>query len=315
MIERRRCRRVGVVAWCFASWGSPAFGAEPGAESTPPAAAEESPPTPPVDGAPSAPEARDETGAPESAEAPSTTAAEPAAPAKRDDSGKSKTARSATSSAGAEVEVLSDDAASSGALTPRRVRAGAFAGLRTLFVLGGGYEPYAERALLWSLSLGGNLVLSHEGPLALALGLNWDAGASNSDARGGDTEIAVHRLTLVPEARYALGGRVVAFGRVGVGAAYLGASIEDRVLGTDREAEQWVVTADPGVGVALRLGGRRSREPSPGFWLILDGGYVFSTPADLAFTSEDAPARSAPLRLEELSLHGPYARLSASLGF
>lgn len=189
-------------------------------------------------------------------------------------------------------------------------------GVRTLFVLGGGYEPYAQRALLWSFNLGGSVTLVKDGDLSFALGANWEVATSNSDVRDADTSITAHRITVVPEARYSFGDRWVLFGRFGVGGSYLGGTLEDKASDVDREADAGVFTVDPGAGLALQLGPlRETNRGGARFWLVLDAGYLWSNPVDLEFQSEQAPVRSAPIRFEELALHGPYTRLNGSLSF
>lgn len=189
-------------------------------------------------------------------------------------------------------------------------------GVRTLFVLGGGYEPYAERAMLWSFNLGGSFTVVKDGALSVALGANWEVATSSSDVRGADTSITAHRITLVPEARYSFANRWVLFGRFGVGGTYLGGTLEDQASDVDREASAGVFTVDPGAGLALQLGPlREAKRGGSRFWLVLDAGYLWSNPADLEFQSDQAPVRSASIRFETLALHGPYTRLNGSLSF
>jgi hypothetical protein len=126
--------------------------------------------------------------------------------------------------------------------------------------------------------------------------------------------LTAQRWTAVPEARYQLGTRLHAFGRLGIGAAYVRATLEDAVVGGEREDGAVTFTADPGAGLMLQLGSNR-RARAVRFWLALDAGYLWSTGADLALASDSAPERSAPLRLETVALHGPYTRLSGSLTF
>lgn len=190
------------------------------------------------------------------------------------------------------------------------------AGLRNLLVFGGGYEPYAERAMLWSFLLGASTTLAVDGPLSIALGLGWELAASHADVRRATTDLLAHRFLLVPEVRYQLDRRWMVFGRLGVGAASVDAELDDPGTGLERSATSWVATADAGVGLALRLGrARTALRRGPRFWLCLDAGYLWSSPADLQFSNGDAPARTAPIRFEELSLHGTTARFSARMAF
>jgi opacity protein-like surface antigen len=189
-----------------------------------------------------------------------------------------------------------------------------YGAIRNVFVLGGGYEPYAERAMLWSFMLGGSGTILTDGPFSFALGGSWEIASSDSHARGTATSISVHRLTVAPEARYNFSRRFLAYGRLGVGGGYLRASLQDPAGGTQRTGDGVLVTTDPGVGVAVQLSStRKSEQSAPRFWLAADGGYLWSSSADLELEGDDTPQRSAPIRLETLSLHGPYARLIAAL--
>lgn len=190
------------------------------------------------------------------------------------------------------------------------------AGVRSLIVLGGGYEPYAERAMLWSFGLGGSTTLAVDGPLSLGLGVAWEAAASQSNVRAAETELLAHRFLLVPEVRYHFGRRWLAFGRLGAGGAYLRATLDDLAAQVERKSDAALLTFDLGFGAKLQLGSTgQARRKAARFWLSLDAGYLWSSAADLEFQSDTAPARTAAIRLGELSLHGPYTRLGALMSF
>lgn len=185
-------------------------------------------------------------------------------------------------------------------------------GIRTLFVLDDGYQPFAERGVLWGAALGGSARAYEDRDLALLVGLLWDIAFSESRARGAETGLAFQRLTAVPEVRYRLAPRLIAYGRAGIGAGYVRATYQDAVIAGERADDAFLFTADAGGGLALHLG----RKPGgQGVWLSLDGGYLWTSSANLALGSDDAPARAEPLRMGQLSLHGPYTKLNATLGF
>jgi hypothetical protein len=190
------------------------------------------------------------------------------------------------------------------------------ASVRTVFVLGSGFEPYAERAVLPSFGLGASAALAVDGPFVFALGGDWEVAGSNSNVRGAETTLDLHRFTVVPQARYYFSRRIAAFGRVGVGAGYLRAQLEDQAVGVERSDDALVVSADAGAGVTIQLTStHRAEQKALRFWLSAEGGYAWNGEAELEFHSDDAPQRSAAISFGDLSLQGPFARLSAALTF
>ncbi|HEY8943028.1 MAG TPA: hypothetical protein VIM73_02150, partial [Polyangiaceae bacterium] len=190
------------------------------------------------------------------------------------------------------------------------------ASVRTVFVLGSGFEPYAERAVLPSFGLGASAAVAVDGPFVFALGGDWEVAGSNSNVRGAETTLVLHRFTVVPQARYHFSRRIAGFGRVGIGAGYLRGQLEDQAVGVERSDDAMVVSADAGAGVTVQLTStRHSERKAIRFWLSAEGGYAWNDDAELAFESDDAPQRSAAISFGELSLQGPFARLSAALTF
>lgn len=194
----------------------------------------------------------------------------------------------------------------------------ALVGVRSVVVVDSSYEPFATRNVLPLFSLGASAVVAAQGPLSLALGAGWEIGGSRADVRSAQTDILAQRFSLTPEGRYHLSRRIYLLGRVGLGAGYLRATIEDLAAGDDRSADGFSLTMDPGVGLGVQLTSTRSSHSSkPRLWVTADAGYLYDTGVALRFGSDgsDIPARSALIDLGKLSLSGPYGRLAGILAF
>jgi hypothetical protein len=178
-----------------------------------------------------------------------------------------------------------------------------------------GFDPYSEDDLLAQLSVGLGRVVYVNGRFSVAALALWDFAGRSSQARGEETELFVHRFALGPEARYHFLHRFYAFARLTPGAVLALASLENQVAGSTRlEASEWLFSGDAVGGVAFEAfgnpdGARRSARG----WVSVEGGYGWSSSADLEFTAPEdagAPERGAPQSLGDLALRGPLVRVS-----
>lgn len=306
--------QVRLCAFALLSCASLAWAADPPpVEPAPPSTAPAAAPSPPEELPPAAPPAQPQPGtSPPAPGSPWPASAPPLAPPPAALVPRSAP-RQARVEGGAAPEA--DAGVAREPAEPARHRFALSLGLRTLFVVGEGYEPFAEEGVLWGAALGAGVRVYDDGPLSLLVGAVWDIAHSESEARRADTALDVHRVTAVPELRYALTRRLVGYGRVGVGAGYARATYQDAVIAAERADDAVSFTADAGVGLALRVGGRDPTGARAAFWLSLEGGYLWTSDADLALTSEQDPARAEPMGLEALSVQGPYTKLSVILGF
>lgn len=190
-------------------------------------------------------------------------------------------------------------------------------GYRLTRVSNDGYQPFARDQAFHQLSIVLGRVLFAADALSFGLGAGWDYGASDADARGSDTSLNVHRLSLVPELRYHLLRRLYAFGRLGAGLSFVHTELSDGVVGRAFTSDRVAFSVDPNVGVAFEVVGEPaggSRQPR--VWVALDGGYLFTTESKVALTNESgAPARSEERAFADLGLSGLSGRLSAALTF
>jgi hypothetical protein len=167
------------------------------------------------------------------------------------------------------------------------------------------------------LGLGGTL-FAHDRFSLAAVGF-WDYGTHSGEARGGQTSLVVHRLSVGPEVRYHLVKPLYVFVHALPAFAHSEASLDDGVAAATLSAEHWSYGLDGAAGAAVEVYGKPSGESwRPRLWLIAEGGYGYlgSTRLSLkAKADSGAPERTAPVDLGSLSLAGPYLRISAAVSF
>jgi hypothetical protein len=145
----------------------------------------------------------------------------------------------------------------------------------------------------------------------------WDYGQKSSTARGEQTELDVHRLTIGPELRYHLLPPLYFFVHALPAFAHSSASLEDSVAQVTRYARHWSYGVDVAGGAAYEVYGAQTGWPKPRVWIIAEGGYGYlgSTSLEMLPDAGQGPQRPAAVDLGSLSLAGPYFRASAAVGF
>jgi hypothetical protein len=192
-------------------------------------------------------------------------------------------------------------------------------GVRASKVGDAGFDPFADSDELVQVSLGvGGTVLRFQRLSLAAVGF-WDYGERGSQARGAESSLGVHRLTVGPELRYHLQNPLYVFAHVLPAFAHSKASIDDSLTLAPRTASHWAYGADFALGAAFEVYGMRSGESKqPRLWAIAEGGYGYLGSTKLRLEPEagqGAPERTAPVDLGSLSLAGPYLRVSAAVSF
>jgi hypothetical protein len=191
-------------------------------------------------------------------------------------------------------------------------------GARVSQVSDAGYDPFSASDELVQVSLGLGATVFRHGRLSLAAVGFWDYGQKNSTARGSDTSLGVHRLTVGPELRYHVLPPLYFFVHALPAFAHSSASIEDSVAKVTRYARHWSYGVDGAAGAAYEVYGARGAEAiRPRLWLVAEGGYGYLGSTSLEMFPDDGqgPQRPAPVDLGTLSLAGPYLRVSAAVGF
>jgi hypothetical protein len=185
-------------------------------------------------------------------------------------------------------------------------------GVRNDYVRDATYDLFAVNDALTVFSAGGGRTVWVSGDLSLAaLGL-WEIGARSAETRGNDMSLRVQRFELAPEVRYHVHYRVYGFGRLGLGAQYTHATIDDELFNGELVSNDWAFAGDLSGGAAVELFGPPSgEERKPRAWFVAEGGYALATNTTLSFApGSGAPERTEPEELGELDLSAPFFRLA-----
>jgi hypothetical protein len=192
-------------------------------------------------------------------------------------------------------------------------------GARVSKVADAGFDPFANSDELVQVSLGVGGTLLRLQRLSLAAVGFWDYGERGSQARGAETSLDVHRLTIGPELRYHLLTPLYVFAHVLPAFAHSKATLDDNLTRAPRTAKHWAYGADFALGAAFEVYGANGGESKqPRLWAIAEGGYGYVGSSKLRLEPEvgqGAPERTAPVDLGSLSLAGPYLRVSAAVSF
>ncbi len=192
-------------------------------------------------------------------------------------------------------------------------------GVRASKVSDAGFDPFADSDELVQVSLGlGGTVLRWQRVSLAAVGF-WDYGERGSTARGAQSSIGVHRLTVGPELRYHVLTPLYVFAHVLPAFAHSTASLDDSLTNAPRSAQHWSYGADFALGAGCEVYGEHNSDwRRPRLWVIAEGGYGYLDSTKLRLAPEagqGAPERTASVDLGSLSLAGPYVRLSAAVSF
>jgi hypothetical protein len=196
----------------------------------------------------------------------------------------------------------------------------AFAGARVGKVSSSGYDPFAESDELAQFSVAFGKTMLTAGSFSIAGLFLYDVGGHSSEARGADTDLTVHRLTVGAEARYHFIRQLFVFGRVAPGAIHSIAKVDDPTTGGQTlAARHWVFATDLSAGAMLELSGWSgdSRKRRPSVWFAVDGGYGFAGESELSLSADGGggPERAEPVELGALALAGPFLSFAAVLTY
>ena len=202
-------------------------------------------------------------------------------------------------------------------LAPHQAHVQASVGVRVSKVSDAGYDAFAESDELVQVSFGLGATLFRHQRLSLAAVGFWDYGEKSSTARGSDTSLDVHRLTIGPELRYHLLPPLYFFVHAMPAFAHSSASLDDGVAQVTRYARHWSYGVDGAAGAAFEVYGAAKGSIRPRVWAIAEGGYGYlgSTSLEMSPDAGQGPQRPVAVDLGSLSLSGPYLRVSAAVGF
>jgi hypothetical protein len=192
-------------------------------------------------------------------------------------------------------------------------------GARVSKVASRGYDPFADSDELVQVSLGLAATALRVDRFSLAGVGFWDYGGHSSHARGEATQLVVQRLTVGPEFRYHVLLPLYVFAHALPAFAFSDASLDDSVARATRTARHWSYGVDAAAGAAFEFYGKRSGESTQArLWGMAEGGYGYLGSTHLALSpaaDAGAPQRTAAVDLGQLSLAGPYVRVSVAVSF
>lgn len=193
----------------------------------------------------------------------------------------------------------------------------AWIGVRNDYVRDASFDLFASNDALTVFSVGAGRTVWVSGDFSLAALGFWEIGSRSEDTRGNEASLRVQRLEVGPEARYHLHYRVYGFGRLGLGAEYLHATLENGLFQEELVSNSWMFAGELTGGAAFQIFGDPAGENrKPRLWLTGEGGYALTSEATLSFAPASggggAPERSEADDLGELGLSAPFFRLAVA---
>ena len=188
-------------------------------------------------------------------------------------------------------------------------------GYRGSFISDSGMNAFSTKDYLAQFSLGASRNLLERGRFSFAPGIIWDYGGSSATARGAQTSLSVHRLSIPLEARYRVAPWLFIFVRTAPGVASISTRVSDASAPAPLAKSGWVPVMDLSAGAAWRFARVNDRV---GFWLTGEGGYGWSKSLALNLSPDlasDDPRHVAETDLGRLALRGGFVRFGAALSF
>ena len=181
-------------------------------------------------------------------------------------------------------------------------------GVRTQFVRGKGFDPFAGNDVLPQLTLGASYYFWSHDRLSLGGAFAFDYGARSSQARSGEASLDSRRLLLAPELRYHVLRVLALSAKAGPTLTRQAVTYSGGGAG-DLSKTAWKAGVDATAGVAFEVFGYASgKSNKPRLWLTAEGGYGWTAANRLRLEPDESapsPQRLTPLDLGELSLSGP----------
>ena len=189
-----------------------------------------------------------------------------------------------------------------------------------------GLDPFTNSDFAPQYSFTADATVLRFQTVSLAAGLAWDVGGKSGNARGVDTRLFVHRVTIPLEARWHWHRSIYGFARGAPGFTASLARISDLEpnVGPYRDT-RYAFAADLSAGVAFGL------TPPPRYrgthairlWALPEIGYGLAgkttfdlqPPKDRPGSDVRLPGTTAPTHLPGFSPSGPFFRISLALAF
>lgn len=196
-------------------------------------------------------------------------------------------------------------------------------GVRSTFIKDAAYDPYSRNDALTQLSIGMARTTIVRGNLSFAPGFRWDVGSSTATARGAETNLLAHRLTVPLEARLHADTWLYVFGRFAPGAMYQRSRVQDAALAEAMTDSGWVPAADVSAGVSMMFasfvsGAGSETSHAPRFWITPEVGYAWAGRASAALspkTEADDPRAFGTLSMAGVAVRGAFLRVNVTTTF
>jgi hypothetical protein len=193
-------------------------------------------------------------------------------------------------------------------------------GLRNMWIKDGAYDPYSTNDALTQWSLGMSRTTYIHNQWSFAPGLRWDFGSTSATARGAETNVVAHRLTVPLELRMHVERWFYVFTRAAPGAVWQRSRVEDSSLGEALVDSGWVPAGDLSLGASL-LAINPDSDPTshiPRFWITPEFGYAWAGRASAALspkTDADDPRQFGTLSMTGVALRGLFFRANITTTF
>jgi hypothetical protein len=189
------------------------------------------------------------------------------------------------------------------------------AGVRSALFHSAGFDPFSSNDAFTQFSATATWAFRSTPRLATAVGASIDAGSADGQARGASTSLALTRVALVVEQRFAPRPWAYAFLRIAPGWLRGTATLDDPSLTAPLETTFSTFGVDGSLGAGGRVTPRGSRV---GFWIVGDAGYGWA-PAQHLVLSPALPAsdrdKAGTTSLADFAPRGAFFRLGLALGF
>jgi hypothetical protein len=188
-------------------------------------------------------------------------------------------------------------------------------GPRISLIRGAGYDPFSTNDVLAQFSATGLHSFASSSRLSTAVGLQWDAGSAQADARGANASLSLSRVAAVVEERFVPRPWLYAFGRLAPGWLFASASLDDASTVARLESSYSSFCLDASGGLA----GRLNPGPQPvGVWFLAESGYGWA-PAHSLGLAPALPAadkdKAGVTPLADLAPRGAFFRFSIAMDF
>ena len=193
------------------------------------------------------------------------------------------------------------------------------AGVRASYINDTGYDLFSndDGAPQFEVAVGRTVATfgSRFPSLSLVGALGLEVGGTSADLRLEPTQLNTQRFEALAELRKHLIAPLYVFVRPGLGAVRMRASIDEGATQATLERTAWAWAVDLSAGAAAQIYGAASGSERGRLWVGVDGGYGWTDKVHLKMDpsdNSDAPERTVSLDLGDLTLSGPFFRLSVT---